>query len=285
MAIQLVIDTCADLTHQDLDEKTVILPIPVFIDGVEYHPFENLSNKEFYQKLKSAKELPHTSQVPLSLIMDTFRNSLKKGDDVVAVFMGSAHSGTYNSACVVKETLREEYGKEADKIHIIDSQNVTFPYAALVFEAYKMIKGGQASASQIEKRINYLVPRIKMRAFIDDLSYLKRGGRISNVKAALAVFLNFKVVIKTGENLIEPTDKLRGLPRAFQSIVDTALATDIDYSLPSYIGHTDDEEKALRLKELVEEKTKLRPARVISIGPTVGTHAGPGSTGLCWFVK
>jgi DegV family protein with EDD domain len=286
MPIQLIIDTCADLTNEDLDNQAIILPIPVFIDGVEYHPFVNLSNEEFYRLLKTCKTLPHTSQTPLALLLETFKKVLKDGKDIVAIFMGSAHSGTFNSACVARETIAEDMGKEyAEKIHIIDSQNVTFPYAALCLEAEKLITEGKMSAGEIEQRINFLVPRIHMRAFIDDLSFLKRGGRISGIGATLGAFLNFKVVIKTGCNYIAPTDKLRGLPRALQCIVDTALSEDIDYTLPTYIGHTNAPEKAEKLMELVEEKTKLRPKKIVSIGPTVGTHVGEGSTGLCWFVK
>jgi DegV family protein with EDD domain len=171
-----------------------------------------------------------------------------------------------------------------ERIYIVDSQNVTFPEAALDLEAFKMIKAGKG-ARETAKRVEYLVPRIHMRAFIQDLRYLKIGGRISGVKASIAEFLNFKVVIKTGCNLIEPTDKLRGLPRALRCITDTANSEDIDYSLPSYIGHTNDPELAERLLVETKEETKLNPAKIFSIGPTVGAHVGRGCTGLCWFIK
>jgi fatty acid-binding protein DegV len=124
-----------------------------------------------------------------------------------------------------------------------------------------------------------------MRAFIDDLSYLRKGGRISAAKSYFGNLLNFKVVIKTGNNLIAPTDTVRGMPNALRCIVLTALKEDIDYSLPSYIGFTYDQERAERLLEITEKESPLRPARMVSIGATVGAHVGPGSTGLCWFVK
>jgi len=286
MSIRLIIDTCADLTNDDLDKSVYILPITVTIDGKEYIPFTNLSNEEFYSLQKTAKSFPHTSQVPLKVLYDTFTKCLDNKEDVLAIFMGSAHSGTFNTAMMVKSTIESERGAEqASHIHIIDSKNVTFPYGALVFEAFKMIRENKMTVSQIEDRINYLVPRVHMRAFIDDLIYLKKGGRISGVTAVFGNLLNFKVVIKTGENKIEPTDKVRGLQKALLCIIETANKEDIDYSLPCYIGHTNIPERAEKLYELTLEKTNLKPKQVISIGPTVGTHVGEGSTGLCWFVK
>lgn len=285
MAVKLVIDTCADLTEKDLDSSVSILPIPVYIDGKEYIPFKNLSPEEFYPLQKQAKTSARTSQVPFQLLYTTFKEAVKEGKEVVGLFMGSAHSGTFSSALLAKEQVKEELGSEAEnKIFLVDSQNVTYPYAALAFEGFKMMKQG-VSGRNIADRLAYLVPRIHMRAFIDDLSYLRKGGRISAAKSYFGNLLNFKVVIKTGNNLIAPTDTVRGMPNALRCIVLTALKEDIDYSLPSYIGFTYDQERAERLLEITEKESPLRPARMVSIGATVGAHVGPGSTGLCWFVK
>jgi DegV family protein with EDD domain len=285
VSVRLVIDTCADLLPQDLGKDSEILPIPVYIDGKEYIPIKDISAHEFYEKQKTAQKLPVTSQVPLNLLYGAFKKAVLAGQEAVGIFMGSAHSGTYNSACVAKTQVEEELKEKArGKIFIVDSQNVTFPYAALVLEAERMRKEGQ-NAAEIAARIEYLVPRIHMRAFIDDLSFLQKGGRISALKASLGNILNFKVVIKTGCNTIEPTDKLRGIPNALRSIVETCLSEDLDRTMPLYIGYTYDEERAERLLDTVREMSDLRPAKIVEIGPTVGAHVGPGSTGLCWFVK
>ncbi len=285
MPIKLVFDTCADLSNKDLPEAD-ILPIPVYIDGKEYIPFKNLQPEQFFEFQKEAKTLPHTSAVPMIDAFNCFKSNIEKGNEVLAIFMGSGHSSTYNAACLAKNQLVDELGQEINsRIEIIDSQNVTFPYAALVLEADKLIKEGKLTLKEIADRINLLVPKIHMRAYIDDLTYLKMGGRISGVTASLGNLLNFKIVIKTGENLIVPTDKLRGLPKTYKCIVDTFKKENVDFSLPIYIGHTNDLERAQTLYNLVVEETGIKPAKIINIGPTVGVHVGPGATGLCWFVK
>lgn len=280
MSIRLVIDTTADLWYDTLDKEYVdILPIPVFFESEEYLPFENLSPEEFYSKQKEAHTMPHTSQVPYPLMLDCFQKALDRGDEVIAIFIASKMSGTFNTARLVKEELN------SDKIFIIDAKTVTFPYSALVFEAYKMIKEGRMTAAEIYERMLYLVPRSKMLACIDDLTYLKMGGRISGPTAVLANFLNFKPIINIEDGVINAVNKQRGFLKAIMKICDIVNAADIDYSLPCYIGHTNDMAKAEKLKQFLLEKTRLRPERIIFIGPTVGTHAGPGSTGISYFVK
>ncbi|MDY6048089.1 MAG: DegV family protein, partial [Bacilli bacterium] len=161
MALKLVIDSSADLTHADVDENVEILPIPVFIDGKEYLPFINLTNEDFYRLQKEAKELPKTVQVPFNLLYKTFKEELLKGNEVVAIFIASKLSGTYSSACAVREQLVDEIGEEVrEKLFIIDSLTVTYPLGALCLEAYKMLKNG-STAKEIFERINYLVPRLK----------------------------------------------------------------------------------------------------------------------------
>lgn len=286
MSIQLVIDTCADLSpHKDIS-NTIVLPIPVYIEGKEYIPFENLEPKQFYELQQNSKTLPHTSQVPFNLAYQTFKDVISKGDQVLGIFMGSGHSGTYNSCVLAKNQLVEELGEEVENnIKLVDSENVTFPLAALCLLARELIDKGELNLEQIYQRINSLVSKIHMRAYIDDLTYLKMGGRISGVTATLGNLLNFKIVIKTGCNLITPTDKLRGLPKTYACIIDTFLKEGYDSSLPLYIGHTNAPERAEALKNLLYEKTGLTVKGIIDIGPTVGAHVGPGSTGLCWFVK
>lgn len=279
MGIKLVIDTSADLSPADLDDSVTVLPIPVYFEDKEYIPYVNLEPREFYRLQSQALRMPTTSQVPYVLLKETFEKALAAGDDVIGIFIASKMSGTFNTARLV----RDELG--SDRIHLIDSLTVTFPLSALVLEAYRMIKEGAMSARQICERLEYLAPRSKMLAVIDDLTYLKMGGRISGATAVLANFLNFKPIISIDDGVITAVAKERGLPKAMNRIADIIKAADVDYSLPCYIGHTDDLAKAERLRQVITGRTGIVPARTIFIGPTVGTHAGPGSTGMSYFIK
>lgn len=286
MSTKLVIDTTADLWYDDLDKEiTTILPIPVFFGEEEFLPFDNLSPSDFYEKQKTAKMMTRTSQVPYPIMLDCFKSAIQNGDDIIAIFIASKMSGTFNTARLVRDELEQSMPEANGRIHIIDAKTVTFPYSALVLEAYKMIKEGKMSPNEIYERILYLVPRSKMFACIDDLTYLKMGGRISGPTAVLANFFNFKPIIKIDDGEIEAVNKQRGFLKALIKICDLVNTQDIDYDLPCYIGHTNDLAKAEKLKELLLSRTKLRPDRIIMIGPTVGAHAGPGSTGVCYFIK
>ena len=286
MSIKLVIDTCSDLTQKDLDDDVTIFPIPVYIDGKEYRPNVDLSVDEFYTLLAQAKEFPKTSQTPFVLMYDTFKKMVENGNEVVCILMASKMSGTYQSACLAKQTIADDLSEElASKIHIIDSENVTFPLAALCIEAYKMVKEGKMTAQEIEDRIRYLIPKVKMRAFIKDLTYLKMGGRISGATAALAGLLGIKPIIKVEAGEISTTNKERGIPNAMKRICTFVNESNIDTSLPCYLGYTQDTHIRDLLIESLKKNTNFNISKIISIGATVGAHAGPGCTGVCFFEK
>lgn len=279
MAIKLIIDSAADLTPEDFDDSVRVLPCPVYIDGKVYLPYINLNIKEFYKLQYEASKMPTTGPVDEETIRNTFSEILKDGDDVLAIFMASEMSKTYENAKKVQAELDSEH------IYIVDSECATFPYGALVLEAYKMIKNGIYTLEEIYERINYLAPRSKMLAVIDDVTYLKLGGRSKGPIAVIANFLNFKPIITITEGDIKVVDKERGRGKVLQKIIDFMLESDIDTSLPMYIGHSDYVEGAEVFKDYVERKTSFKIERIFDIGPTVGTHAGPRSVGISYFVK
>lgn len=286
MAVRLITDTCADLKQDELGEGGILLPIPVFIDGKEYIPFTNLSPEQFYPMQQKAREFPHTAGIPLMKAYEAFKSVVENGDEAVGIFMGSRHSSSFATCVMAKNQLEEDLGEKAvGKIHLVDSQNVTFPEAALVLEAKRLIEEGKMSGKEIAERIEYLVSRIHMRAFIADLFFLKKFGRISAVSATIGTLLNFKVVISTGCNIIQVRSKERGIPHALRCCLDTALKQDYDPTMPTYIGYTSDKKVGEKLMEMVVNNSDFRPARMIAIGATVGAHVGPGSAGFCWFTK
>lgn len=278
MGVKLIVDSTCDCDYSKISDVATVLPIAVIFDNKEYLPGINLTNEEFYQKLSVCKKLPKTSQVPLSLFIKTMKGILNDGDDVVGIFIASKLSGTFNSAHLAKEEIG------SDRIFLIDSQTVTFPYGALVYEAAKMVRENK-TAQEIYDRINYLVPRIKIYAMIDNLKYLKMGGRISGTLAVLGNFLNFKPIINIENGVLGEVGKKRGLKNAYKYIAEIVNNSDVDTSLPCYLGDTNDKEKAEQLKKVIYQETKLRPEISMDIGASVGTHAGPGSTGIAFFIK
>ena len=138
----------------------------------KYQKNEDLTTEDFYQKLAAADELPHTAQITPAQFQEYFKPFVDSGDEVVCLFISSKMSGTLQSATVAKDILG------ATNIYLPDTLNVTFALGLLVEEAVKMRDRG-LTAPQIVEEIQGLVPRVRLWAFIDDLKYLKMGGRLS----------------------------------------------------------------------------------------------------------
>lgn len=279
MAIRLIIDSAADLSPEEFDGSVKVLPCPVYIDGKSYLPYVNINLQEFYKLQYEASKMPTTGPVDEDTLRTAFNDALKDGDEVLAIFMASEMSITYDNA----KKVQAEIGSK--NIYVIDSECATFPYGALVLEAYKMIKEGTYSIQEINDRIKTLTSKSKMLAVIDDVTYLKLGGRSKGPIAVIANFLNFKPIITITEGDIKVVDKERGRIKVLQKIIDFMMESDIDTSLPMYIGHSDYVEGAEVFKEYIENKTKFKIEKIFEIGPTVGTHAGPRSVGISYFVK
>jgi DegV family protein with EDD domain len=276
--IKLVIDSGCDLLKKDIDKDIVrVLPIPVYFDGIEYIPNENITNEEFYEKLK--KEFPHTSQVNVSSFEDVFKEELEKGNQVICLTISSKVSGTYNNAVKAKENLNNE------NISIIDSGVFTSPYGALVLEAVKLIKKG-LNYKEIISKIESLKTKVKIVCFLNDLKYAIKGGRVKLIQGMIASFLMIKPIITEACGVITIIGKVIGVPKALNKIVDDTSKANIDFEKPVYICHANDVSLANKLRDLLLSKTKIKTNNLLlEVGPTSGTYTGPNCVGTVYFEK
>ena len=181
--VKIVTDSSCDISPQRCAELGVeMLPITVNFGGESYRANLDISNEEFYEKLAAAEELPHTAQITPAQFQEIFKPYQESGDDVVCLFISSQMSGTLQSARVAANILG------ADNILLPDTLHVTFALGLLVEEAVKMRDAG-LSGKEIVARIEELIPRVRLFAMIEDLKYLKMGGRLSATSALVASIL------------------------------------------------------------------------------------------------
>ena len=175
--VKIVTDSSCDLSPKRCAELGVdMLPITVNFGEESYRANIDISNEEFYEKLAAAEELPHTAQITPAQFQEIFMPYKESGDDVVCLFISSKMSGTLQSARVAANILG------AENILLPDTLHVTFALGLLVEEAVKMRDAG-LSGPQIVEKIQELIPRIRLFAMIEDLKYLKMGGRLSATSA------------------------------------------------------------------------------------------------------
>ncbi len=280
MAIKLIIDSGCDMAPSELPEYVKLLPIKVYFNEIEYTPYENLTTSEFYDKLSHVKELPHTSQINAQTYCDYIRPIIDNGDEVLVLSMSGELSGTVNSA----RMAQREIG--SDKVAVVDSKLVTFAYRALVMEAIRLIESGM-SLNDIESNLNGIKEKVILLAVIDDLKYLRLGGRIGAAGKFFGDLLAIKPLLTIKNGALHAVGKAIGIKKGIQSICDLVNTYDVDMSRPRYIGHSNCVKRAEELKQKLTDNTQIGAEEIMitEIGATVGTHAGPGCTGVVFFVK
>lgn len=280
MAVQIIIDSTADIRRDRMEELGLdIIPMHVsfgeeiLTDGVD------LDNSEFYSRLRTAEELPKTSQISPATFYELFKKYTDNGDEVFGLFLASKLSGTYQNSVIAAEMIQGE-------VYTCDSETATFPIAMLVEIAVEMRDSGK-SAKEIYDEIEKLKKRMHLMATIDDLKYLYMGGRLSATKAKIATTLNIKPFATLFDGEISVLKSIMGKKKAVKALVQHAAhEVKIDERYGIRVGHADAPEQLEQfVAMLAEEGITPKPSLAEGVGPTIGTHTGPGLVGYCYIEK
>ena len=228
--------------------------------------------------------MPKTQQVNPDQAIRRFREILQQGKDILHISLTSAVSGSYNSACMAAEELREEFPERT--ITVIDTLVGTLAQGMIVDKSVQMKKAGK-SLQEITSWIKENIPHFCLYATVDDLKHLYRGGRVSKTTAFLGTAIGIKPILKLNEegNLV-PIAKVRGRKQSIQTLVkymEEHVGSFLKENDTIYISHGDCEEDAKYLAELVKEKFGIMKSMINHIGPVIGSHAGPGALALSFM--
>lgn len=278
--IEIITDSTSDITPALAENLGVrVLPLSVQFGEESFRDGLDISNSDFYERLRIAQNLPTTSQINPDAFVSAFQEALDRGDQVVGIFVSSELSGTFQSAVIAKEML------DSQDIFVVDSRHVALALALLVTEAVRM-REEDRTAAQIAEELTVLREKVRLYAVVDTLKYLKMGGRISAATAVVGGVLGITPIIALKDGKVESVGKTRGRKAGVQWIREQADGEELDFSRPLALGHTDcpealeDMEKGF--SDLAEKFSEVESRE---IGAVVGTHAGPGAAGVAYFVK
>lgn len=280
MAIKLIIDSASDIPVSYAKEHGMTyLPLPVTIGEKQYLSGVDITPQAFYEILIESDCLPVTSQVSPFAFEQAFRTAIEQGDTPVAITLSSKLSGTYQSACIAAAN----FGGQA---FVVDSMNVSLGQAILVYYAERLIAQG-ISAPALVSELDRAKQKIKVIALLDTLEYLKKGGRISAATAVVGGILSIKPVVSVVNGEVQLIGKARGSKQGNNLLNEmVAYSHGVDFSMPltlAFSGLSD----AL-LQKYIADSHQLWEGRVsnlpvLTIGATIGTHAGPGAIGVAFF--
>ena len=172
------------------------------------------------------------------------------------------------------------------KITIVDTLSISGPMTLLVLKSHEMYRAGKSMEEVADWLENN---KLRSQAYftVDDLKYLKRGGRISGAAAAVGTMLDLKpIIIEASDGTLQAGEKIRGRKKALAYIVDAMMKAEPDPAeSPILILNADAPEDAERVKASIEQKLPGANIMIEHVGPVIGAHAGPGTVALCFIGK
>jgi len=242
-----------------------------------------MPSADFYNKMRNGT-VAKTAAINTDEFTKAFTKELSAGKDVLYLCFSSGLSGTCGYAKAAAEELKGEY--PANKVIVVDSLSASGGFGLLVYLTAQKKSDG-ASLDETVSYVEDIIPHICHWFTVDDLKYLKRGGRISPAVALVGGLLGIKPVLHTDdEGHLVNVDKVRGRKAAVKALADkyTELAEKPGKGTV-FICHADCMEDAEYLAELLKHRHMLKSARIMNIGTVIGAHSGPGTLALFFVGK
>ena len=273
----IVLDSTADFPEAaERFPSWRMVPLYVLFGDESYRDYVELSPEEFYARLRTAEQLPTTSQPTPGDFLKVYEE-LAQYDRIYSLHISSALSGTYQSAT----TAAAELG--GDKVRTVDSETASAAITMLGLAIQRRLEQGTT-----DEEIDRLIVRFKERAgmlfTVDTLEFLRRGGRLGRASAWAGQLLQVKPIL-TIEREVIPVKRVRGNQKAMQAFVSEFTSTTEDEpTLKVGIAHADAPERAGQLQKMVRgERPQAEIEVITTLGAVLGTHAGPGTVGFFWF--
>lgn len=281
MAVQIIVDSTADFSAKEIEKRQITcVPMTVTFGNQQYTDGVDLTKEEFFVKLINEKEFPKTSQPSPAKFAECFEEAKENGDDVVAILISSALSGTVQSALIAKDMA------EHDGVYVVDSNTATLGIRLLVDRAVRMRDQGK-NAKEIAETLDELKTRVRIYAGLDTLEYLQKGGRISKAAASIGRLAGIKPIVTIDENgKVVVCGKQRGNKHVYRQIVKYVEADMPDENYSVYFLYSADKKNCISfIQTLQKNGLDFGKIKTREIGPTIGSHIGPGAFGIVYIAN
>lgn len=272
--LRVFVDSGSSIKQEEKDLYNVeIIPLKILLGNKEYKDGVDLSMDEFYHELIDNKIFPKTSLPAVGDFEEKVNAYTEAGDDVIIITISSKISGTYNFIRLLFE--------DNPKVKVIDSLTAVGGIRLLVNEINRFRK---EAVDFVVSKVKELIPRIKVAAIPETLTYLLRGGRLSKVSYAVGTALRINPIISLDEGKVRVDAKKRGIKHSMQYIVNLLdeLKCDPNHEIiPSYTYKTDNLEKLI---SMTDEKYHQQMKVYDNLDPAIACHWGPNAFGYI-FVK
>ena len=281
----IMTDSSCDLSQELADQLGLeVLPLEVMADGKNYRNWldgREIGFKEFYKLAREGKELK-TSAVNTAAFEEKMEKLLEEGKDILYIGFSAGLSTTYNSGEAAARELREKYPDR--KIYTVDTLAASLGQGMIIYYAAKKKEAG-ATIEEVRDFVENEKLHMCHWFTVDDLNYLKRGGRISAATAAIGTMLSIKPVMHMdNEGHLVAVGKARGRKAALCQLLDTMgeLGEGLE-GQTTFICHSDCMDDAQYVASQMKERFGVAQVNINWIGPVIGAHTGPGTIGIFFW--
>ena len=280
--IAVVTDSNSGITQKEAKDNLFVLPMPFIIDGSDYYEDINLTQEEFYEKLKSDVKIS-TSQPSYGEVTELWEKVLKDYDYIIHIPMSSGLS----ESCASSTRFAEEAIFKG-KVFVVNNQRISVTQKASVYEALDLIKQGK-TAKEIKDYLEASKMDSSIYITVETLKYLKRGGRVTPAAAAIATLLKIKPILQIHGEKLDAFAKVMNMNQAKHRMI-AAIKKDIEEhfsdlakegKLALSVAHTDNYEAANKFKEeIMQEFPNMEILGVDPLSLSVSCHIGPGALAI-----
>ena len=276
--LRIVTDGAADLPpawEKDFDIQVV--PINIQFGEKTFLQFTELDNDGFYRLVEETRKIPKTAQPSPHQFAEFYRKVAQKGDTIISMHVTSKLSGTYASAVMAAEEVKDEF-----KVITIDSTNGSLGLGFMCREARKMDRAGK-NAEEIVEYLENVGKRVRIILTLDTLEYAKMSGRVGTLQAALASALNVKPIATLQDGVLNMAERVRTRKAAIERVLEVAKQEYGDG--PVYLGvvHARDPQSAAALLDEAQKRFNFKDSALAELSVSLAANFGPGTLGLVLY--
>jgi fatty acid kinase fatty acid binding subunit len=275
VGVRVVTDSSCDLPVDRAEELGIeIVPLTIRFGSKEYVDRVELTNEEFWRKVATSDVLPETAAPSAGAFEETFRKLAEEGaDGIVCINLSSRLSATMQAAQLAAKAL-----KGTCPVEVVDSLSVSMGLGLQCINAVKLATGG-ADVDAVARATEDQALRTRLFGALDTLEHLRRGGRIGAAQALLGGVLSIKPVIEVRDGAVAEAGKVRTRSKSLHLLADKVAHAPNPEQVFAFDAQAPD------IDELVDMLSATVPRERIefgTIGPVIGTHAGPRTIGVGW---
>jgi DegV family protein with EDD domain len=278
--IALVVDSTANLNQAEIERLNIhVIPQILIWEKESYRDQVDITNKEFYDRLRTANELPSTSQPSSGEFHEFFSKVAETSESIVGVFVSDELSGTLDSARTAAAMMPDF------PIEIVDSRSTSMGLGFIALETAEAIEQGK-NIEDVVNTARSAIPRAKAVFVVDTLEYLHRGGRIGGAKRLMGTLLSSKPLLYLEKGRVEPLENIRTKKKALNGAIDYVVKdTEGKGSLRVCIIHSAAPDEAEVFLKQVDQRLQPVELTLSELTPVIGTNTGPGLLGLAYITS